>query len=340
MSEAPVTAPTSTPSSGNSTASQSSAQNNSSQLGQSGQSGSRSSGSVPNSSVPTGTSGTTPSPGSPNAPQNQPQYIEKKINGKMVRMTQQEADDYLSMSYAATERFKEAAKIKKEIEAREAEYAKNPIKALLDAAEKAKLTPEQTRAAIEEYYAKQWIEPERLTPEQRELKALQEYKKQREAEIAEWQRIEQEKQNAEIDQKNTNHLIEEIGSTLENADLPKKNKFLFQRMAFYMLENNKHGYNAPKEVILRQVINEHKGIVGDFLKDASIDQVINYAGQEFVDKILKYSLEKLRENRSKREQPFVAGQDSGPRYPNGKIDMSEVNRRLRDMRTGKFTSSS
>lgn len=261
---------------------------------------------------------------------------EYKINGKMVKMTQKEADEYVSMSYAAQERFNEAAKLRREVEQREAQYSKEPLKAFLDYAQRAKLTPEQTRQALEDYYSKQYIEPEMLTAEQRKLKELEEWKTQREKEDQERFMTEQQKYERQMTEQEIQNATNEILAALESAQLPQKNKFLVQRMAFYMHQNSQNGWNAPKEMVLKQVMNEHKSIVGDFLKDATMDQIVNYAGQEFVDRILKDSLEKIRQKRNIREEPFTKTDSSRNHAGTGKIDMADVNRRLREMRLGKY----
>jgi len=296
-------------------------------------------GTQPKTPPTTGGATATPTQGAPQQTPAQDPVREFKINGKIVKMTQKEADDYVSMSYAAQERFNEAAKIRKEIEAREQGYSKDPVKAFLDYAQKANLSPEQTRQALEDYYAKQYIEPESLSKEELALR-------EREAKVRQWEEQQKEReandrqaQERKMTDEAVNNLTQEIISALETAKLPQKNKFLLQRMAFYMKQNLDHGWNAPREMIVKQVINEHKGIVGSFLSDASIDQIIDYAGQEFVDRILKHSLEKLREDRQKREQPFVPGAQNDVQN-NGKIDYSEVNRRLRDMRSGRFVGAS
>lgn len=282
-----------------------------------------------NVSQPTGVKEATPT-----SPAADP-VREYKINGKMVKMSQREADDYVSMSYAAQERFNEAAKMRKEVESREQNYAKNPIQAMIDYCKKAGFNDEQTRQAIEDHYSKQYIEPETLSKEERALREREEKVKNWEKDQKERQLTQQQQQERKMTDDQIQNVTHEITSALDSAQLPKNNKFLVQRMAFYMHQNNQNGWNAPKEMILKQVVNEHKGIVGGFLTEATMDQILNYAGQEFIDKVLKYSLDKHRESRNKLQEPFVNDRENVPQNT-GKIDMSEVNRRLRDMRTGKY----
>lgn len=305
------------------------------------QSGNQSAGSSPQGGKTGSQPGHSPGLESPNAqPVSPPEAREYKIDGKMVKLTQKEADEYVAMSGAAKARFHEAAQMKRELEAREQQYAKNPIQALKDYCKKAGYSAEQTRQAIEDMYANEYIKYDTMTAEQRELEELKQYKAAREEETKKREQEEYQTREKTMTQEQIQHVTNEITSALESAQLPQKNKFLVQRMAFYMHENNKNNWNAPKEMILKQVVNEHKGIVGEFLKDASFDQIVNYAGQEFVDRILKSSLEKLREGRNRIQEPFVGSASNNAPHPTGKVDMSEVNRRLRDMRSGKFVGSS
>lgn len=278
----------------------------------------------------------------PTSQTSEPELREYKINGKMVKISQREADDYVSKSYAADQRLREAAQLRKEFEAREQGYQKDPLKAFIDYAKKANIPSDQIRATLENYYSKEYIEPETLSREELELR-------QREAKVKQWEQDQQVRQQEEkrqyetrMTQEQANHITNEILSALENSPLPvtdKTKKYLVQRMAFYMNENNRNNYDAPKEVILRQVVQEHQGLVGDFLADAPVDKILSYMGergQPFIDRVMKYSLDKLRASRGKKEEPFIEDMIKSGDKNSGKIDFREVNKRLRDIRSGKF----
>lgn len=283
---------------------------------------------------PSGTGSVGNAPQTPPAAETTREYM---INGEKVKLTQKEADEYVSMSGAARQKFREAAQMKKEFEERDQNYSKDPLKAFIDYAKKAGFNDDQIRDKIEEHYASQYIKRDQMTAEQRRIEELEAYQAKVESQRKQYEAAQaQEKEKREVES-HVETLTEEIVSTLEASNLPKQNKFLLQRMAFYMHENNKNGWQAPKEMILKQVVNEHKGIVGSFLNEATMDQIVAYAGQGFIDKILKHSIEALRTNRNKRDEPFSTDSINQAPGPNDKVDYTEVNRRLRDMRSGKFT---
>lgn len=290
-------------------------------------------------------SGGPENPSQSGQPASPPETREYKIDGKMVKLTQKEADEYVAMSGAAKARFHEAARKERELEAREQQYAKNPIQALKDYCKKAGYSPEQTREAIEDMYEKEYIKYDTMTAEQRELEELKQYKAQREAEVKEREANEHKTYEQKMTADQVNHITQEIVSALESSPIPvtdDNKKFLVQRMAWYTHENNKNGWDAPKEMVLKQVVKEYTGIVGGFLK-SPVEKIISSLGddgQAFIDSVLKYSLDKLRSGRNKLQEPFAGSSANNAPHPSGKIGMDEVNRRLRDMRSGKFVGSS
>ncbi len=278
---------------------------------------------TPVASKPEGGASASPSPSSDTR--------EYKINGKTVKMSQKEADDYVSMSYAAQQKFNEAAQIRKEHEAKKELYKTNRIQAFIDATED--MSPEDRRAVIEEFYAKQYIAKDEMTPQEIALA-------DREEKIAKWE-AEQKGLKARSDKEAEDKLVnthreriqQEIVETLEASGLPKS-KFIAARLAFYMQQNARNGYDAPKEMLIRQVKNERKSIVADMTDSSSAEQLIDLLGENVVKKINKYYLDQLRAGRGKLAESFSG--ENAPSSSGQKIDYSEVNRRLRDLRNGTF----
>ncbi len=287
------------------------------------------SGTVPQASEPNKTN-------TPSATASPPELFDVKVNGQVVKMTRQEMHDHASMAFAAEQKFKEASKMRKELEAKKEIYKANPIQALLDFTEG--MTPEQRRQILEDYYAKQYIEPETLTAEQRQLRELQEFKRRKEEEEQERQEKERNEAEQKLTHQQREYLQSQIIEAMDKSGLPKT-KFFVQRMAFYMRQNLVNGWDAPIEMIIRQVQNERKQIIEDLTQNSSAEQIIQLFGDSLINKIRKYDLEKLRESRNQRTQPFQNSLES-PDPVSRKIDYAEVNRRLRDMRTGRFVSGS
>jgi hypothetical protein len=291
-------------------------------------------------SAPTQTStpSAPPSGGAPNsptpntsqaAPNTAPETFDVKVNGKVVKMTRDEVINHASMSSAAQARFEEAAKMRKTAEQILETQKKNPIQALKDAG----LSNEQIRAAIEKYYYGEFVEPETLTAEQKKLKEYEEkLKNYEQAELEKKQREEKE-QEEQLTTRQREYLQSQIIEALDKSGLPKT-KFFASRMAFYMRQNFTNGWEAPIEMIVQQVKKERQGLLSDMSSNSSAEQLIEMLGDETVNKIRKYDLERLR---ARRQTPSPSGMmsTSSPKSDE-RISSYEVNRRLNLIKQGKL----
>lgn len=258
-----------------------------------------------------------------------PEYREFKINGKMVKLTQSEADGYVQQSYAAQQKFEEAARLRKENEKFESTLKKNKIQALIDKG----FTPEEIREEFEAWYTQQFIEPETLTPDQKKSKdqerELERYRTQEKERTEKEQREQQEKTTAQQREFLQGQIIEAI----EKNGLPK-NKWFAQRMAFYMRENLNNGWEAPMELIVSQVKKDHREINSGISEDSSVEQLLEHFGEGIINKIRKHDLEQIRNKRKFSN----ARTEQGDGYGNvgeEKLSSSDVNKRLREIREGK-----
>ncbi len=267
-----------------------------------------------------------------------PEYFDVKVNGKTIKMTRQEALDRASMSYRANEKFDEASKKEKAIEKLISNAKTNPIQALMDPA--LGLSKEQIRDAFESWYNQEFIEPEGLTEDQRrikaqdmELKRYQDEEKQRKEahEKAEFQKL------TETEQK---YLQTKIIETLEASKLPKTPRIV-GRIAFYMRQNHDNGWDAPMDMIVRQVQNERQEEFGTDMDSMSVEEFMSMYGdkaQSFMKKLNSYYLQQLRDQRSQKSSSFTNqnpdATSSAPRESKGPIDYAEVQRNLRKMSMG------
>lgn len=305
-------APSSAPQSGNSSSgnSNNTSSNAPQQTGQ--QSGQQSGGSKPQSSQPSET-------------------FDVKVNGRTIKMTRQELIDHASMSHAAQSKFEEAATIRKQVDKIVKTAKSNPIEALMDPA--LGLTKDQIRDAFETWYSKEYIEPESLTAEQRKLKEYEERIKKFEDGEKEKKQREEQDAHEKLTTQQREYLQNQIVEALESSGLPRT-KFFASRMAFYMRQNMLNGWEAPIGVIVKQVKAERQGMMSDLVQSSDAKTLIGLLGDEIINKIRKHDLEELRNRRQAQAPSF----GSRPNVPdtNEKISSSEVNRRLREMRSGKW----
>jgi hypothetical protein len=260
--------------------------------------------------------------------------FEVKVNGKVRKMTRDELIRSAQLAEAAHERFEQAAQKERQAQQIIERAKKNPIEALRDPA--LGLSQEQIREAVEAWYAKEFIEPETLTEEQRKLKAYEEelkrYKDQ-EAE-AEKRRLAEEEEKLTAHQRET--LQKQIIDALEANHLPR-NKFTVSRIAFYMRQAALKGFEAPMDLIVSQVRKERSDLISDLAQStSSYEQMVETFGEDFINRIRQEDLKRLREGRLKASGgAFVTEQgDSSEHSSREKIDMSEVQARLRKMRQG------
>ncbi len=260
---------------------------------------------------------------------------EIKVDGKPVKLSRQEVIDRASMAHAAQQRFDEASKIRKREMEREAKYKDNPMQSFLDQTEK--LSPEQRRELIEKYYAEQFIDPETLSPDQKRAKELErenaEYKKKIQ------EREDQERQTAEEREtaQHRENLQVQIIEAMEASGLPKTPSIVKQ-IALLMRQNLKNGWEAPMDMIVRQVKVERENSYREDFKSSSPEQIIALMGPDLMMKIRKHDLEQLRTKR--QGTPFQASnkntEDSFAKSLRDKMDSTDVEKNLRDLKRNGF----
>lgn len=282
---------------------------------------------------------TQQTPGKPTAPQPgsgspaDTQLHEVRINGKVHKMTIEEMRDLASMSHFANSRFEEASKKEKRIESLmgRVKDENQMFEALADPA--LGLTEDQIRDRFEKWYLNRYVEPETLSPEQRRLKQAEtELKKYKDQEQQSKAKQQQDAATAEVN-KHRETMQAQIIEALETSGLPKDPKVV-ARIAFYMRQNLINGWEAPMDMIVRQVKKETQADGRSYAENSTPEQVIEWLGEATVNKLLKYHLEKIRSGRKQLAPPFTSNPSESQGMPD-KISMDEVARNLRDMRSGK-----
>lgn len=266
-------------------------------------------------------------PPKPEAPA-APEIFEHKVNGQIRRYTREQLLAKASLGEAATERFEEASRMAKKAQARDEAIKKDFLTALQDP--ELGLSRDQIRARFESWYKEEFIDPETLSPEQRELNELKKYKSQVE---------EERKSQAELTQK-TEHekavdaaresLQHEIIKTLDSSNLPK-NRFTVARLAYWQKQNLDRGYDAPPEVLIQQVKEERSGIIRADLKEATIEQIQDTLGEDFeafITKVRKYDLARLQTKFGEKPEPRP--RDTDGTYK--RVLMSDVDRYFTNLR--------
>lgn len=276
----------------------------------------------------TGGQKTPPQP--PKMSSSEAEYFDVKVNGKTQRMTKQEVLNYASLSHTAQSKFDEASKIRKENDRIREMAKKNPMQALLDPA--MGLDKAQLREALEEWYSREYIEPETLTAEQRQLKDYQTRLQAYEAQEKEAKDQVSRQQEEQLTNHHRETFQKQIIGALEASGMART-PFFASRMAFYMQQNLANGWEAPQELIVQQVKKEHDGIFSQ-LKQRPIEEVIQVLGDDFINMLRKHDLAQLRERRKSKSTDFMPSEDAESKKES--VSMRDVDEKLRHMRIHGF----
>ncbi len=269
-----------------------------------------------------------------------PKTYEVKVNGKIRKYSEEEMVARARMADAADERFNEAAQIRKQAEGLVGRIRtpEQMMEALLDPA--LGLTKDQVRAQFEAWYEREFIEPEKLTEDQKKLRAA-------EAQIKKYAEQEKDQKTAR-DQAERDQLTvqargeiqKQIIEALETNSLPKTN-FTVRRLAYWIQRNQENGFNAPTSLLVSQVRNEFNASIRDMVESSDGEALVQLLGDGIIQKLRKYDLDQLRKLRGSGTPP--AETDTTPAGTGGandrkeKLTSSEVTARLRNLqRTGRY----
>jgi hypothetical protein len=291
---------------------------------------------TPASSTPAASGSTPAAPAAATKPA--PAKVwELKANGKSLKLTEEQLIARASQAEGADQRFQEAAQMRKQAEAALGRL-KDPaqfIEALQDPA--LGLTKEQIREAMEAWYAREFIEPEKLTPAEKKLREAEEklkkYDKENQEREAKKLKDEQDAQTANARKEIQTQIIE----ALESSDLPRTN-FTIRRLAYWMSRNRDMGFDAPTSVLVERVRNDYNTNLREMVQSSDGETLIKLLGNDIVTKLRKYDLEQLRKTRgggapTPPADPAAPVTPSGERVPTS----ADVNRKIRELqKTGRY----
>lgn len=220
-----------------------------------------------------------------------PKLKEYKIDGEIVKMTEAEADQYVSLGKAAYKRMAEAAQARKEADESRSRYEKDPIAAIKDS----KMSREEKRAALERYYKEEFMDQDAMTPEQKELSELKKWREQKVKEEEQTKAEKAREAQETLSNQWREHYSTQIMQTLEKANLPKSPRTV-GRMAFYLAENQRLGLEQTMDQIVGRVRQDYKEEFGGLTApDSPAEALIEILGEAAVEKLIKYKLAKHKE---------------------------------------------
>lgn len=287
--------------------------------------------SAPESKGTVGTQATT-------APKTPSEKYELKVNGRTTSLTREELIAKAQLGMSADERFAMAAQKSKEVEGILSQFKdkKTLMKALSDP--RLGHMKDDLREVVEQWYTEEFIEPEKMTPEQRRLKEIEKELRSYKEKETTAQKESEAKQMAEMTAKETEHFQASIIGALEKSGLPRT-KSVVRKMAFYMHQNLEKGWDAPMELIIEQVKRDRQDDIADIINSSDMDTLESYFGPELFKKLRKHDLTKLRARKAggvdpeHAVNPRQAGKATDEDH--GKISYRDVNKNLRRLMQGK-----
>lgn len=237
-----------------------------------------------------------------------PEFLEvegKKLSVKQLLESKKVADGAEQLRKASYEKFRESAEKEKRLQQWATSFENDPFEATIQYFE-SKGNPRaqaeaMARQKFEGAYKTRYIEPEMMTPEQREAAKWKAEAEKSRKEKEDWESHKKEEEESVHKQAVRQAVQQEIIDTIEKNQLPKT-RFIASRINFFMQQNLKHGYEAPQEVIVQQVRDEGKGIIQAFTQGLEGDSLVDWLGPEIIKKLRQYDLGQLK-GKFKTEEP-------------------------------------
>lgn len=277
---------------------------------------------------------TTNKPGSDQKTTNPavPELFEVKIDGKVVKMTREEVVRAASLGSAAQKRFAEASELTKKAEGvlSRMRDPKQAIAFLQDPA--LGLDKAQIRTEFENWYKKEFIDREEMSPAERRAVDAEAKLKEHEDRIARDKEQADREAEEKTDATTRANIQKEVIEILETSGLPKT-RFTATRVIYWTRLNETNKFGLSNEQIVAKVQQESRGIFDSMVQNSDGEVLAKLLGEDTLKKVRRYDLERLKAKRATLSGKPTETEPAEPAKPREKIRMSDVNRR---MRLGKF----
>jgi hypothetical protein len=282
---------------------------------------------VPSTSEPSQQQGEPIKPDAGTTPVEQPsdgsgvKKYKVKVNGEEMEVTEEELIKGYQIRKAADEKFREASMLRKQAEEFISLLKKDPIKVLTHPS----LGVDFKKLAEEYLY--QQLEEELMDPKDRELKKYKAMIEEMERQKQEQERAQQETMIEQLKAEYSQNYVKDITEALQSSGLPK-NEFTVKRIAYYMYEGLRRGYNLSAKQVAPLVKEDYIKEQRALYSSLDGDLLVQLLGDDLVNKIRKYDVDKLKAKKTPttpKDQP-TGRSDSKPKEKKKTYDeyMKEV----------------
>lgn len=233
---------------------------------------------------------------------------------------------------AADEKFREAAQLRKQVEEFQRKLEEDPESFFNDPR-----IPKQKRREMAEKLLLKELQEEMspdLTPEQRRLQELEDYKKAKEQEELTAKEAKEKEEYQKIVVQRQEALAKTFQEALSHTALSKHDATaaeVVREMAIYTRVCREAGHDPSPKEIAEHVESRFMASYAGVTENLSGDELINFLGKGIVKKIREYDLQQL-EKRKDRVEPTTATEWESREESRGKREYSSPKELLRGLR--------
>lgn len=228
----------------------------------------------------------------------EPKTYTVKVDGKELKVSENELLSGYQRARAAAKRFEEAAQLKKDVETVVGMLKNNPVEVLT------KHLGVDMQKVAEEFLSKK-MEDEQLTPEEKEKRELQNKLKEYEERERHLKEQQQKEREMQLQQKYEEEYSQKITSALSSVNVPKTPKTL-ARMAEYMYRALESGYELEPRDVASMVREDYMREINELLGAADEDTVASILGDKIIDKARKAKVKNVKQVQSPLKTQSVA----------------------------------
>jgi hypothetical protein len=222
------------------------------------------------------------------------QKFKVTVDGREIELPLKEILGGYQKTSAANKRFMEAAQKEKALEAQMAKLKNSPIETLLEQG----LTFEQLEPHIEKLLLGR-IEEQKLTPEQKKLRELEQKLAEKErAEQEEAERRTKQEQEAQVEQ-HYNDYQSQLIDAMESGALPKT-PYAARKVADIMYSALEAGHDIDMADAIEIFNEDHQTSMRDYVKALDVNHVRELLGEEFIKKLRAEDVAKIQNPTSRR----------------------------------------
>ncbi len=237
--------------------------------------------------------------------------LKLKINGREMELDEPEVIRRAQLASAADEKFREAADMRKQ--------AEQFFKTLLEDPKSVLMHPEvrdriNFRALAEEYLGAE-LQKEMMSPEQRELEELRQYKKQQDearqrSEQEQMTRTQQEEMT-KLQQRAAAEYDKKITDVLAQSNLPKT-AYTVKRVAELLHGALTKGYDLDVQTAVDMVREGYMTDVQSLVGGLEGESLVKVLGNDIIKRLRKFDLERIK---SQLEQTAAPAPQPVPMQP-------------------------